>query len=189
MRIVLWILVFQCFGAMGVTAQEIRLKGLVIPLFEHAVAVEYLPHPNWSVQLGYQNHIELGDNVYYHHRFTPSLRYYLASDRTLLNGLFGEAFHRSSFIRHIPDQSDVKLIKYQSQSAGVALGKQIFFRSRNMFMEFSVGRYIIYSGDARVDRPSFEMFIHGNEGRTRFDFKLGFRLPSQGNDRSTIRSY
>jgi hypothetical protein len=179
MRILLWIFLFECFGAMAAAAQELRLKGLVIPLFEHTVAVEYLNKKKWSVQLGYQNHVELGDNVYYHHRLTPSIRYYLSSDRVFLHGLFGEAFHRSSFIRHIPDQSDVTLKKYQSQSVGIAFGKQIYFRSRNMFMEFSWGRYLIYQGNFWVDRPRFDIFIHGDDMRTRLDFKLGFRLHSR----------
>ena len=179
MKFMKWIVVFQWIGILGASAQDIRVKGLVIPLFEHALATEFAFHPNWSVQLGYQNHIELGDNVYYHHRLTPSFRYYIRSDRGVVDGLFAEAFHRSTFIRHIPDQSDVRLKKYQSQSIGFALGKQHFFRSRNMFMEWSVGRYLIYHGNSWIDRPRFDMFIHGDDGRTRLDFKLGLRLRSR----------
>ncbi len=182
MKFMKWIVVLHWIGVMSASAQEIRLKGLVIPLFEHAVAAEYVFKPTWSVQLAYQNHIEVGDNVYYHHRISPSLRYYLPSEAAILNGLFGEFFHRTAWIRHIPDQSDEKLIKYQSQSAGFALGKQIFFRSRNMFMEFSVGRYHIYKGNSWVDRPRFDLFIHGEQMRTRLDFKLGFRLRSRPQD-------
>jgi hypothetical protein len=172
-------LVLHSLTALGVYAQETRLKGLVIPLFEHAVSAEYVFGRQWSVQLGYQNHIELGDNIYYHHRITPSLRYYFASSRTILDHIYGEAFHRTAFIRHVPDQSDVRLIKYQSQSVGLALGKQIFFRSRNMFMDFSVGRYFIYDGNSWIDRPRFDLFIQGEQSRTRLDFKLGFILKSR----------
>ena len=176
MKPVLLILFFSCLGNGATYTQDLRLKGLVIPLFEHSFASEYAFHPNWSVQMGYQNHIELGDNIYYHHRLTPSVRYYLSADRLMFDKIYGEFFHRSAFIRHIPDQSDERLIKYRSQSIGFALGKQIFFRSRNMFMEFSLGRYLIYKGNALVDRPAFHMFIHGEDSRTRLDFKLGFRL-------------
>jgi hypothetical protein len=178
MRPVLLILFFSCLGNVSSYAQDLRFKGMVIPLFEHSLASEFAFHPNWSVQLGYQNQIELGDNTYYHHRLTPSIRYYLTTDRLMFDRIYGEFFHRSAHIRHIPDQSDVRLIKYQSQSIGFALGKQIFFKSRNMFMEFSLGRYFIYKGNTWVDRPAFHMFIHGDESRTRLDFKLGFRLRS-----------
>lgn len=179
MRAVYLTLVLNFLSAIGLYAQEIRLKGLVIPVFEHAVASEYAFSRHWAVQMAYQNHIELGDNIYYHHRFTPSVRYYIVSDHRVLDNFYGEAFHRTAFIRHIPDQSDVKLIKYQSQSLGLALGKQIFFRSRNMFMDISVGRYFIYDGNSWIDRPRFDLFIHGEQSRTRLDFKLGFRLRSR----------
>ncbi len=179
MRALYLTIVLNSLMVMGVIAQETRLKGLVIPLFEHAVAGEYAFGRHWSVQMAYQNHIELGDNIYYHHRFTPSVRYYIASNHTFLDNFYGEAFHRTAFIRHIPDQSDVSLIKYQSQSLGFALGKQIFFRSRNMFMDISVGRYFIYQGNSWIDRPRFDLFIHGEQTRTRLDFKFGFRLKSR----------
>jgi hypothetical protein len=176
MKPVLLILLISCLLTGSVKAQEVRLKGMVIPLFEHSLASEFVLHPNWSVQLAYQNQIELGDNIYYHHRLSPSVRYYHTTDRPLLDRIYGEFFNRSSFIRHIPDQSDDRLKKYQSQSIGFSLGKQIFFRSRNMFMEFSLGRYFIYHGNVEIDRPIFNVFIHGNHSRTRVDFKLGFRL-------------
>jgi hypothetical protein len=179
MNPVLLILLFSCLFTGSAKAQEVRLKGMVIPLFEHSIAAEYAFRPNWSVQMAYQNQIELGDNIYFHHRLSPSVRYYHTTDRPLLDRIYGEFYHRSSFIRHIPDQSDDRLKKYQSQSIGFSLGKQIFFRSRNMFMEFSFGRYLIYNGNVEVDRPVFNVFIHRNESRTRVDFKLGFRLRSK----------
>jgi hypothetical protein len=178
MRTVYLMIVFISMKALAVSAQETRLKGLVIPLFEHSVAAEYAFGQNWSLQMGYQNHIELGDNIYYHHRFTPSLRYYISSQQTFFDHFYGEAFHRTAFIRHVPDQSDVRLIKYQSQSVGFAFGKQVFFRSRNMFMDLSVGRYFIYAGNSWIDRPRFDLFIHNEKTRTRLDFKFGFRLKS-----------
>lgn len=177
------LIVFTCLLSSGsLKAQEVRLKGMFIPLFEHSLATEYLFYPNWSVQVAYQNQIELGDNVYYHHRITPSIRYYLTTELQLLDRIYGELFHRSARIRHIPDQSDDHLKKYQSQSVGFALGKQIFFKSRNMFMEFSFGRYFLYKGNIDIDRPAFNMFIHGNDSRTRVDFKLGFRIRSKNNE-------
>lgn len=176
MRTALWILFVQWLISSTAMGQEIRLKGLVIPLFEHSVAGEYVFHRNFSFQLAYQQHIELGDNTYYHHRVLPSVRFYIASNRSLFDRIYGEVFHRSTFIRHIPDQSDVSLIKYNSQSAGFSLGKQVLFRSRNMFMDFSLGRYFIYQGNSQIDRPGFDLFIQGEKGRIRLDFKLGFRL-------------
>jgi hypothetical protein len=179
MKPVFQTILLSCLLASSSTAQETRIKGLVIPLFDHSIATEYVFHRNLSVQMSYQNQIELGDNIYYHHRLTPSVRYYVTTERPLLDGIYGEFFHRSARIRHIPDQSDDRLKKYQSQSIGLALGKQVFFRSRNMFMEFSFGRYLIYKGNVDIDRPAFDMFIHGNASRTRLDFKLGFRLRSK----------
>lgn len=179
MNQVLLIILLSALLTGSVTAQEIRFKGMIIPLFEHSLATEFVFHPRWSVQMAYQNHIELGDNRYYHHRLTPSVRYYLISDRLLLDRIYGEFFHRSARIRHIPDQSDVRLLKYKSQSIGLALGKQFLFKSRNMFMDISLGRYFIYRGNVDIDRPAFDMFIQGDKGRIRLDFKLGLRLRSK----------
>jgi hypothetical protein len=158
-----------------IVAQEYRLKAFFIPVFEHSIAGEVLINKHLAIQLAYQNHNELGDNRYFHHRIMPSVRYYFLSDDRFLDLFYGEIFHRTAFIRHIPDQSDVAVYKYNTQSVGLSAGKQIMFR-RNIFMDLSFGHYYIYAGDAEDDYSDFNFFNYTERNRWRIDIKIGWIL-------------
>lgn len=158
-----------------IVAQEYRIKAFFIPVFEHSIAGEVLISKHLAFQLAYQNHNELGDNRYFHHRFMPSVRYYFLSDDRFLDRFYGEFFHRTAFIRHIPDQSDVAVYKYNTQSVGLSAGKQIIFR-RNVFMDLSFGHYYIYAGDAEDDYSDFNFFNYTERNRWRIDVKIGWIL-------------
>ena len=158
-----------------IIAQEYRIKAFFIPVFEHSIAGEVLISKHLAFQLAYQNHNELGDNRYFHHRFMPSVRYYFLSDDRFLDRFYGEFFHRTAFIRHIPDQSDVAVYKYNTQSVGLSAGKQIIFR-RNVFMDLSFGHYYIYAGDAEDDYSDFNFFNYTERNRWRIDVKIGWIL-------------
>lgn len=159
----------------GGRAQEYRLKAFLIPLLDHSVAGEVLFHRRLSFQLAYQNHIEWGDNRYFHHRMMPSLRYYHLTANRLFDRFYAEVFHRSAFIRHIPDQSDVPFYDHRTQSVGLSLGKQILFK-RNFLMDLSLGRYRTYSGDAMDDHSDFSLFPFTEGDRWRIDVKVGWVL-------------
>lgn len=157
----------------GASGQTYRLKGLVIPVFEHSVAVELLSGSHIGLQLAYQNHNVLGDNRYFHHRVMPSVRYYLNTDRRWSDRFYLELFHRSAWIRHVPDQSSVPLYRYRSQSLGLSVGKQIVFRGNRMLMDISFGHFLIYAGDASRDYSDFNFFRYTERNRWRIDLKIG----------------
>ena len=152
-----------------VTGQDIRIKGLFFPFLEHSIAVENLTNKNVSVQVTYQNQIELGDNVYYHHRVVPSIRYYFSSDKSFINRLYIDVFYRYVFIRHYPDQSVVPFYNYYSNSLGLMGGRQ-FFLSDRFLIDFAVGYYYIYSG------KEWYNFSDDNRHRLRIDIKFGVAL-------------
>jgi len=151
------------------TGQDIRIKGMFFPFIEHSIAVENLTHQNVSVQVLYQNRIELGDNKYYHHKVIPSIRYYFSSDKRFINQLYIEAFYRYAYIKHFPDQSEEPYYKYYSNSLGLDVGKQLFL-SDNFFIEFGAGYYYIYSG------KEWYNFSDNDRHRLRIDLKIGVAL-------------
>jgi hypothetical protein len=151
------------------TGQDIRIKGMFFPFLEHSIAVENLTHQNVSVQVLYQNRIELGDNEYYHHRVIPSIRYYFSSEKRFINRLYIEAFYRYAYIKHFPDQSDVPYYNYYSNSFGLDGGKQ-FFLSDRLLIDFGVGYYYIYSG------KEWHNFSDNNRHCLRIDLKFGVAL-------------
>lgn len=153
--------------------QEYRLKAFVLPVFEHSLAAELVSGGHLGLQLAYQNHNVLGDNRYFHHRVVPSLRYYVLTDSPWSDRLYLEIFHRSAWIRHVPDQSSVPLYRYRSQSLGLSAGKQILFRGNRMLMDLSFGHYIIYAGDASRDYSDFNFFRYSERNRWRIDIKVG----------------
>lgn len=171
------------FFSTCMVAQEYRIKAFFIPVFEHSIAGEVLMNKHLAFQMAYQNHNELGDNRYFHHRIMPSVRYYFISDDLFLDRFYGEFFHRSAFIRHIPDQSDASVYKYNTQSVGLSAGKQIIFR-RNVFMDLSFGHYYIYAGDAEDDYSDFNFFNYSERNRWRIDIKIGWILGKKSQKKS-----
>lgn len=160
-------------GVLAVHGQGFRLKAFILPVFEHSLAGEVLHGRHLGFQLAYQNHNVLGDNRYFHHRVIPSVRYYFLDDTRLLDRLYLEVFHRSAWIRHLPDQSSVPMYKYRSQSIGLSAGKQILFRGNRMLMDLSFGHYLIYAGDASRDYSDFNFFRYTERNRWRVDLKMG----------------
>jgi hypothetical protein len=155
------------------SGQDFRLKAFFIPVFEHSVAAEWFTGRHLGFQLTYQNHNELGDNRYFHHRVMPSVRYYARTDSRWTDRLYMELYHRSAWIRHIPDQSSVPLYRYATQSLGLSAGKQVLFRGNRMLMDLSFGHYLIYAGDAKQDFSDFNFFRFTERNRWRIDIKLG----------------
>lgn len=160
-------------ATLAVKGQEYRLKAFVLPVFEHSLAAEMVSGGHLGIQITYQNHNVLGDNRYFHHRLIPSIRYYALTDNRWTDRLYLELFHRSAWIRHIPDQSSVPLYRYASQSIGLSAGKQIVFRGNRMLMDLSFGHYIIYAGDAARDYSDFNFFRYTERNRWRIDIKIG----------------
>ena len=164
------------FHGSAVLSQEFRFKFFLIPILDHSVAGEVLVGRRLGFQLAYQNHIEPGDNRYFHHRIMPSVRYYMLSEKRFLDRFYAELFHRSAFIRQIPDQDPEPYYDYSTQSLGFAVGKQFLFR-RNFLMDFSLGRYRLYAGDAKDDHSDFDFLNpYGARDRWRIDVKLGWIL-------------
>lgn len=160
-------------ATLAANGQEYRLKAFVLPVFEHSLAAELVSGGHLGIQLAYQNHNVLGDNRYFHHRLIPSIRYYALTDSRWTDRLYLELFHRSAWIRHVPDQSRDPLYRYSSQSIGLSAGKQILFRGNRMLMDLSFGHYIIYAGDASKDYSDFNFFRFTERNRWRIDIKIG----------------
>lgn len=156
-----------------VYGQVYRVKAFLLPVFDHSVAVEVVPRQQLGFQLLYQNHNVLGDNRYFHHRLMPSVRYYLRTEGRIADRLYAEVFHRSAWIRHIPDQSRTPLYRSRSQSLGIAIGKQVAFRGNRMLLDLSFGHFRIYAGDAVRDFSDFNLFPYSERSRWRADLKLG----------------
>jgi len=153
--------------------QTYRVKAFLLPVLEHSAAVEVVPRQHVGLQLLYQNHNVLGDNRYFHHRLIPSVRYYVRTDTRISDRLYAELFHRSAWIRHIPDQGSAPFYGYRSQSLGISLGKQFAFRGNRMLLDLSIGHYRIYAGDAARDFSDFYLFPYRERARWRVDLKLG----------------
>ncbi len=151
------------------TGQDNRIKGIIFPFIEHSIGVEKLITKNISVQLLYQNRIIPGDNRYFHHNLIPSIRYYISSNKGLINLIYIELFYRYAYVKHFGDQSIEPYYKYYSNSIGVDIGKQIFL-SKNFFMEFGVGYYYMYSGKEQYNH------FEGDKNNLRIDLKVGIRL-------------
>jgi hypothetical protein len=173
MRKTLCLLSALILAVLGASGQRYRLKALVIPVFDHTVAAEILSGSHIGLQMAYQNHNVLGDNRYFHHRVIPSIRYYVNTDKRWSDRFYLECFHRSAWIRHLPDQSSVPLYRYRSQSLGLSLGKQVVFRGSRMLMDMSFGHYRIYAGDAARDFSDFNFFRYTERNRWRIDLKIG----------------
>lgn len=179
MRNNLRLLTVLLLTAIAASGQAYRVKALVIPVFEHSLAAEILTGSHVGLQLTYQNHNVLGDNRYYHHRVIPSLRYYVNTEHRWSDRFYLELFHRSAWIRHVPDQSSVPLYRYRTQSLGLSAGKQIVFRGNRMLMDLSFGHYIIYAGDASRDYSDFNFFRYTERNRWRIDLKIGLGWKSK----------
>lgn len=179
MRNNLRLLTVLLLTAIAASGQAYRVKALVIPVFEHSLAAEILTGSLVGLQLTYQNHNVLGDNRYYHHRVIPSLRYYVNTEHRWSDRFYLELFHRSAWIRHVPDQSSVPLYRYRTQSLGLSAGKQIVFRGNRMLMDLSFGHYIIYAGDASRDYSDFNFFRYTERNRWRIDLKIGLGWKSK----------
>lgn len=179
MRNNLRLLTVLLLTAIAARGQAYRVKALVIPVFEHSLAAEILTGSHVGLQLTYENHNVLGDNRYYHHRVIPSLRYYVNTEHRWSDRFYLELFHRSAWIRHVPDQSSVPLYRYRTQSLGLSAGKQIVFRGNRMLMDLSFGHYIIYAGDASRDYSDFNFFRYTERNRWRIDFKIGLGWKSK----------
>lgn len=179
MRNNLRLLTVLLLTAIAASGQAYRVKALVIPVFEHSLAAEILTGSHVGLQLTYQNHNVLGDNRYYHHRVIPSLRYYVNTEHRWSDRFYLELFHRSAWIRHVPDQSSVPLYRYRTQSLGLSAGKQIVFRGNRMLMDLSFGHYIIYAGDASRDYSDFNFSRYTERNRWRIDLKIGLGWKSK----------
>jgi hypothetical protein len=154
--------------------QEIRSKAIFFPLIEHSMGMEVFMNNNFSIQLLFQNQIILGDNNYSQNRFIPSLRYYMISEKRIINNFFFDGYYRLNFIKLNPDQSFGHLF-FRTSAAGINLGRK-FNLSKVISLEPSYGHYYIFSGDASEDYLFGELFKYHPRIRTRIDLKLGFKI-------------
>jgi hypothetical protein len=145
------------------SAQETRVKGLLIPFVEHSIGVEQSISRKFSIQLLYINRVNPSITKYYYQRVIPSFRYYIFSNEKKRDFTFIEVFYRYAYTKQVSDQSPEK--RFFSNSVGLDIGKQRLI-SDNAFIEGSIGYYFIYSGED----PKSPL------GGLRIDIKFGVRI-------------